>query len=334
MKYLACIFIFVKFMSFFGCENQNNLDGSISLDLDTTIVDINGTLRVMGNKIVNKHSQPISLAGNSFFWSNNNWGGERFYNSEVVSWLKEDWNSSIVRASMGIEEPGGYLDDKKSNEDRIRIIIDAAIEQGIYVIIDWHSHHAEDYEEEAKSFFEQMALAYGAFPNVIYEIYNEPLNVSWSNVIKPYAISVISIIREIDPDNLIIVGTPNWSQRVDMAAQDPIVEFENIAYTLHFYTIYHKQELRDIASDAINSGLPLFVTEWGSIGYSLVDLEANKWMTWCFQNSISHCNWSVNDKEEAWSIVKPGAPISNWSDTDLTEAGQFAKNIIKNWLVN
>ena len=54
-------------MSFFGCENQNNLDGSISLDLDTTIVDINGALRVMGNKIVNKHSQPISLAGNSFF---------------------------------------------------------------------------------------------------------------------------------------------------------------------------------------------------------------------------------------------------------------------------
>ena len=82
-----------------------------------------------------------------------------------------------------------------------------------------------------------MALEYGAFPNVIYEIYNEPLNVSWSNVIKPYAMSVISIIREIDPDNLIIVGTPNWSQRVDMAAQDPIVEFENIAYTLHFYTI-------------------------------------------------------------------------------------------------
>ena len=291
-------------------------------------------LRVSGNQVVNKNNQPISLAGNSFFWSNNNWGGERFYKATVVSWLKSDWNTSIVRAALGVEDPGGYLEDKNSNINRIKVIVEAAISEGIYVIIDWHSHHAEDYETEAIIFFEEMAELYGDYNNIIYEIYNEPLDISWSEVIKPYAINVINAIREIDSDNLIIVGTPEWSQRVDAASLDPINNIKNIAYTLHFYTIFHKQELRDRASQAIENGLPIFVTEWGSVGYTQVDPEANNWMTWCFQNNISHCNWAVNDKEEEWSILNPGSQISNWSDNDLTDAGKLVKNIIKNWPIN
>ena len=52
-------------------------------------------------------------------------------------------------------------------------------------------------------------------------------------------LELIQIIRSIDPDNLIIVGSPEWSQRVDLVAEDPITTSENIAYTLHFYTLYH-----------------------------------------------------------------------------------------------
>tara|TARA_A100001011_G_scaffold28341_1_gene27528 strand:+ start:397 stop:1110 length:714 start_codon:yes stop_codon:yes gene_type:complete len=233
---------------------------------------------------------------------------------------------------MGVEDPGGYLDNKTANKDRVKIIIDAAIQEGIYVIVDWHSHHAEDYVDEAIIFFEEIASLYGDNDNVIYEIYNEPLDISWSETIKPYAISVISAIRAIDPDNLIVVGTPEWSQRIDLAAADPIIGFPNIAYTLHFYTVYHHQWLRDRASAALDDGIAIFVSEWGSIGYSIVDTEANDWMTWCFTNKIIHCNWSVNDKEEEWSILVPGASTNgNWNDNDLTEAGKLAKNIILNW---
>ena len=55
-------------------------------------------------------------------------------------------------------------------------------------------------------------------------------------------------------------------------------------------------------------------------------------MTWCQTNKISHCNWAVNDKEEEWSIVIPGASATgNWIENDLTDAGKLAKNIILNW---
>lgn len=302
------------------------------LNTDTTVVEQYGRLQVKGNHVVDKDGNSISLAGNSFFWSNDDWGGERYYKSEVVSWLKEDWNTTIVRAAMGVEDSGGYIDNRNGNKNRIKVIVDAAIEEGIYVIIDWHSHHAEDYQDEAIEFFQEMASLYGQNDNVIYELYNEPLDISWSNIIKPYSLAVIYAIRAIDPDNLIIVGTPEWSQRIDLAAADPITEFSNIAYSLHFYTEFHHQWLRDRASAALESGIPIFITEWGSIGYSMVDPEANDWMTWCFTNKISHCNWAVNDKEEEWSILIPNANYyGGWDDNDLTDAGKLAKNIISNW---
>ncbi|MBT7899915.1 MAG: glycoside hydrolase family 5 protein, partial [Candidatus Marinimicrobia bacterium] len=262
-------------LTFYSCDKNNNSD-NLPLDVeDTTAVQIHGLLQQSGNKILDKNNEPVSFAGNSFFWSNDNWGGERYYNTEVVSWLKDDWKTTIVRAAMGVEDPGGYLENKTTNKNRVKTIVDAAIDNGIYVIIDWHSHHAEDNTNEAILFFQEMATLYGEYDNVIYEIYNEPLDISWSEIVKPYAISIINAIRSIDPDNLIVVGTPEWSQRVDLAAADPIIGYSNIAYTLHFYTVYHQQWLRNRASAALESGIALFVTEWGSIGYSLVDSEAN-----------------------------------------------------------
>ncbi len=327
------LFTFIILSSIiFSCKDENNDQETNGIISDTTVVDIHGLLHVEGNRIVNKNGNAVSLAGNSFFWSNDNWGGDRYYTPEVVSWLQEDWNTTIVRAAMGVEDSGGYLDNKTANKERVQTIVDAAIDVGLYVIIDWHSHHAEDNTDEAVNFFQEMATLYGEYDNVIYEIYNEPLDISWSNTIKPYALSVISAIRAIDPDNLIVVGTPEWSQRVDLAAADPITEFSNIAYTLHFYTIYHHQWLRDRANAALENGIALLITEWGLIGYSLVDPEANEWMTWCFDNKMSHCNWAVNDKQEEWSILVPGASTTGgWSDDDLTDSGKLARSIIVNW---
>ena len=326
------LFLILTCFSFHSCDKDNNVSDNPPPGLeDTTVVQMHGLLQQSGNKIVDKNNEPVCFAGNSFFWSNDNWGGERYYKAEVISWLKHDWKTTIVRAAMGVEDPGGYLDNKTANKNRVKTVVDAAIDEGIYVIIDWHSHHAEDNTIEAALFFQEMANLYGEYDNVIYEIYNEPLDISWSNIIKPYAISIIATIRSIDPDNLIVVGTPEWSQRVDLAAADPITGYSNIAYTLHFYTVHHQQWLRDRASAALESGIALFVTEWGSIGYSLVDSEANEWMNWCFDNKISHCNWAVNDKDEEWSILVPGTSTSGWTDDELTAAGKLAKNIIRNW---
>ncbi|HJL74820.1 MAG TPA: glycoside hydrolase family 5 protein, partial [Candidatus Marinimicrobia bacterium] len=82
----------------FSCNDENNDQETNGIVSDSTVVDIHGLLQVEGNRIVNKNGDAVSLAGNSFFWSNDNWGGERYYTPEVVSWLQEDWNTTIVRA--------------------------------------------------------------------------------------------------------------------------------------------------------------------------------------------------------------------------------------------
>jgi endoglucanase len=292
-------------------------------------------LSVEGNRIL-IGGQPGSLAGNSLFWSNNGWGGEKYYNASTVAWLKNDWNSRLIRAAMGVEDPGGYIQDPVGNKAKVRAVVDAAIANDMYVIIDWHSHHAEQYRDQAVAFFREMAQTYGQNNHVIYEIYNEPLQVSWSGVIKPYAQAVIAAIRAVDPDNLIIVGTPTWSQDVDQAANDRITGFNNIAYTLHFYAGTHGQYLRDKAQTAMDRGIALFVTEWGSVnanGDGGVALsETNAWMEFLRNNYISHANWALNDKAEGASALVPGASgTGGWVSSQLTASGALSKSIIQNW---
>ena len=100
-----------------SCKEKNDIETTPLISQDTTVVDAHGLLQVNGNSIVDKNGDPVSFAGNSFFWSNDNWGGERYYEPEVVSWLKKDWNTTIVRAAMGVEDPGGYLDNKTANKN-------------------------------------------------------------------------------------------------------------------------------------------------------------------------------------------------------------------------
>ena len=77
-----------------------------------------------------------------------------------------------------------------------------------YVIIDWHSHYARNHTGQAIAVFQQISQQYGQDENVIYEIYNALIKISWSNIymVKPYVKTIIAASRERVADNLIIVG--------------------------------------------------------------------------------------------------------------------------------
>lgn len=291
--------------------------------------------------------QPGSIAGMSLFWSSFVDDGGKFYTPGVVQTLKSSWNARLVRAAMGVETEDGYLEDPTGNRSRVTTVVDAAIANDMYVIIDWHTHNAEDYQPQAISFFQDMANTYGSYNNVIYEIYNEPdcptgtalcgwdQKTTWAQI-KDYAEEVIAAIRAVDSDNLIIVGTPFYSQFVDEASESPINDV-NVAYTLHFYAGSHQEEVRNRARTALRNNVPLFVTEWGTVdadGDGVVNsAESDTWLEFLYDNNISHANWSVSDKEEGASILKLDTFGENggWSDGDLTPSGLYVKDKILNW---
>lgn len=294
-----------------------------------TPVEQHGQLSVKGSRIVNQNGQPVQLRGMSLFWSQ--WIG-KYYTPEVVKWLKDDWRCTVVRAAMAVDHEG-YLKNAAAEKQKVITVADAAIAQGLYVIIDWHDHEAEKHTEQAKAFFTEMAQRYGNKPNVIYEIYNEPLNVSWANVIKPYSEAVIAAIRQHDPDNIVVVGTRNWSQEVEEAANNPIAG-TNLAYSLHFYAATHKQWLRDRAARALSKGVALMVTEFGTTeasGDGFIDVnETRAWWKFLDDNHISWANWSLADKVEASAALKPNAKTTgSWTDAEITTSGLLVRTELR-----
>jgi endoglucanase len=296
-------------------------------------VKLHGVLRIEGNQMVNAAGVPPQLRGISLSWST--WGGKKYYNTEVIDWLVKDFKISLLRASMAVQPEGGYLQNRDEQINLITAVIDAAIKNGIYVLIDWHDHNAEQHFEESKAFFAIMSQKYAGVPNVIYEIFNEPAQQSW-DVIKNYSVEVIKTIRKYDSKNLIVVGSPRWDQEVDIAAADPIKGFNNLVYSFHFYASdpYHQDKLRAKAELAMKNGLALFVTEWG-VGESNGDGEFNlektsRWMDWMENNRLSWVNWNVTDKKETTALMLPGAPVNGgWSDQQLTEAGKYIRGQLR-----
>ena len=312
-----------------SCTSESSPRQASPATVDVSAVEYYGQLAVKGNQIVDKNGKPVQLRGMSFFWSQ--WIG-KYYTSEVVKWLKDDWHCNVVRVAMAVEE-GGYLTNPDLEKQKVMLVVDAAIEHGLYVIIDWHDHHAEKHTNESKLFFAEVAEKYGDKPNVIYETFNEPLQISWKDLIKPYHEAVVEAIRQHDPDNLIICGTSTWSQDVDIAAKDPLTG-TNIAYTLHFYSGTHKGGLRSKATVALNKGIALMVTEFGTTdatGDGAVNkTETATWLKFCDDNNLSWCNWSIADKEESSAALKPGASAAGgWTESQLNESGLFVRQQIK-----
>mmetsp|Transcript_62714 Transcript_62714/g.147003 ORF Transcript_62714/g.147003 Transcript_62714/m.147003 type:complete len:544 (-) Transcript_62714:432-2063(-) len=287
-------------------------------------VAVHGQLRVVGNQIVDQHNNSVRLRGMSLFWSQ--WGAP-YWNEEALKWLRQDWGIQLIRAAMGVES-GGYLDHPEEELRKVKRVVYAAFSLGIYVIVDWHDHHANQHLGAAEGFFREIAKTYGHYPNVLFETFNEPTWQSWGQAVRPYHQKVLQVIRQYS-DNIVICGTPTWSQDVDVASHD-LVKGDNIAYTLHFYAGTHTQYLRDKAKEALDSGVALFVTEWGTCqanGNGDLNLEeAQKWMDFLAEYNISDADWAVNDKKESCSALEPGAATNgHWGPADLTPSGRWVR---------
>lgn len=294
-----------------------------------------GQLRVCGGNICDQKGNQIQLKGPSSMWLN--WENEGYAESrEALRWMRDNWNMTVIRAAVGIEPAGAYLQDPNRMRNKVTRIVQNAIAEGVYVIVDWHDHNAHNHLSQAKSFFNDMSAMFGSKPNLLWEPFNEPLEVSWPNVLKPYHRAIIDTIRPNDPDNIIILGTPRWSQDVEQAVEDPVAG-ENLMYALHFYSCTHTDFIRRKGSYATDYKLPVFVTEWGAthadggLDGRLCLEEAQRWHDWMNANKVSWTAWKLdNCTPDSSCILNPGAPVNGgWTDNWLRGHGPFVRDKMK-----
>lgn len=309
-----------------------------------------GALHTSGNKVIgSKNNQQAMLRGLSLYWSDAT--GIPYYNDNVISWLKDNLKIDVFRFAMGIQyyESHGSasepLDESYSYigaPDGYLILIDkmveAAIKNDVYIIIDWHSHRAEYEQGYAKDFFATISKKYASVPNVIFEIYNEPVGTAWSTI-QSYANTISASIRQ-NTENLILVGTPNWSQLTNYGG----VNASNIAYVLHFYAATHPVGIYGAkATQAMSSGYPVFISEWGTTdadGSGAVDASASQaWIEFMEQNKISNCNWSVRQEVNTLNPDKNEASALFNGSTNLTTKAALSSatfstsgTVVKNYL--
>ena len=300
----------------------------------STPVKKNGRLSVKDMRLVNSQGKTVVLKGVSTHGIN--WFPQ-YVNKAAFKTLRDNWGVNCIRLAMYTEEYNGYCSG--GNQAELRKLINNGVkyatELGMYVIIDWHilsDGNPVKNKRQAMSFFKYMAKKYKNQNNIFYEICNEPNGGTSWNRIKSYASPVIKTIRKYDKKNIILVGTPTWSQDVDVAADSPIKGYSNIMYTFHFYAATHGDSYRQKVQTAIQKGLPVFVSEFGiseSSGNGRIDKnEANKWMQFLKKNKISYVCWSLCNKNESCSLLKSSCSrTGNFKKSDLSQAGLWYKSV-------
>lgn len=323
--------------------NTENVDTEVVVDEAQTAVEIldytpgdgialeNGALQVINGQLSNSKGDAIQLKGLSSH-------GLQFKGSFIsdgnISRFVKEWKIEVLRGAMYTVEQGYTEESYRSlNLMRLENTIQLATKYGIYVIVDWHVLRDQDpliHKEEAKEFFGYISEKYKNYDNIIYEICNEPNGpITWNDNVKPYAEEIIPVIRKNVSDAVIIVGSPSWSQNVDEAANNPLV-FDNILYTLHFYAGSHGQELRDKAITAMDKGLGIFITEWGtslsSGGGGMFEKESDEWLAFADEYKLSWCNWSIADAAETSAIFLPRTdPTGKFREDQITESGLYVR---------
>ena len=297
-----------------------------------------GQLHVADGMLCDQNGEPVMLRGVS---AHDVITVESFLNDDLFRELSEDGGVNVIRLPVYTFGVGviGYCTkgDKERYRQNVAKGVAYAKAHDMYAIIDWHILSDGDpntYLRDALDFFAQTAETYRDADNVLYEICNEPNGVDWQTV-KRYAETVVPVIREHDPDSVVIVGNPDWSKDLKSVAADPLA-FGNILYSLHFYAASHGQEFRDMLSEVRKSRLPVFVTEFGitaASGGHPRDIEsADKWIALLEQEHVSYCMWALSKANEACSMVRFNVPkYKDFEKEDYTETGLWLFDTLKRY---
>ena len=181
----------------------------------------------------------------------------------------DGWYARVVRFPVYPDaidgQPGWRANPDTYFNNHLNPAIQNCISRQIYCIIDWHyirDYNNSEVDTATRAFWNYVAPRYANTPNVIFELYNEPINPDNWSTWKQWAQPWVDIIRSHAPNNLILIGGPRWSQNLSSAASAPFVG-SNLVYVAHIYPEHGGQSTWDSWFGNAANSVPFFITEWG-----------------------------------------------------------------------
>lgn len=294
-------------------------------------------LHVEGNAFVDPASVPVVLRGVSLI----NLAAQHYWRNGVPAMIdqltSEGWDTRILRFPVYVTDPPNpfSLTDRAAREEYMRDIlrpaVDHATRKGLYVIIDFHeiSNVTAEKDAMAQAFWAYMAGQFAGYENVIYELFNEPIDkastcVSGANddcwpPFKAKAEGWAAIVRESAPSTLLLVGGPFWSQVIGPAADDPVSD-PNVGYVGHIYPTHTNRGSDDVERQIRRCAAvhPVILTEWG-FGFEGQD-DREPYAT-IVKTMADELHLSLT----AWVADPDWGPPMLTADGGLTEFGAFAQ---------
>ena len=311
--------------------------------------DYNGQLHVEGMKLKNQFNEEIVLKGLVGFKireGSAHYGKELpfsyYLNEESIDALKS-WGVNVIRIGLQISD----FKDEQLKEDFYNTI-DLLIKKDIYVVLlSWSSLKEGEGTDIVGEYFVELAKKYKNVPNIIYELANEPApEISWEYIVQ-YSNDLISKIRDIDKNKVIIVPCPNADTRPNQVSLSDLKDnegnaYKNIMISYHMYTGNKlTEQLIGYLNDAFSKEIPIFVTEWGtsmSNGHDgFYEAYSNAFLKLLEEYNISWCNFHLTDfnaaeyrapNSEYAGIVKHNQWNNSLNNDILTDSGKYIKSII------
>ncbi len=122
--------------------------------------------------------------------------------------------------------------------------------------------------EFSDQFWSQIAPYFKDAPNVLFEIYNEPADISTADWINS-STHLVDLIRSLGITQPLIVGGVEYSKDLSWVLDSPIDD-DNLVYASHIYPA-HSSQSWDHWFGAVAERYPVLITEWGYLDAKTVD---------------------------------------------------------------
>ncbi len=313
-------------------------------------------LSVSGAHIV-ANGVPVRLrgvsVGDSFWARNTSWYPSLSLND--YSKLSRHWYANVVRISV-FPTQWKHMDHAQLL-DGLAKQVNAALSNGMYVIISYHvigwpdgyyepppaGSPADIYDSSmwlAKSFWRQMSLSYGSDRRILFDLWNEPVNIAdlttgpsdpnplWP-VLRSYYVTLLQIVRSNGAQNIVIATGNYWASWLAGIKDNPLPD-ANVVYAYHKYS-----EPGENTASVWNRGTggligvkPVIVSEWG---YEDADAGPDpQWPGSAASYGIPFTNWLEQNRLSnlAWIYHYDWTPAMLKSDGSLTLYGKFVRSYI------